>query len=139
RKYGPHDLPELVEELAEMKAQNEQLEQDLRRQSDDLKAHYQKQDMPVPETTRGPAAPPRALLDMLGELERLGELFDQVTLYIDLPAIARLAGETEPIAPATNARAPASHAQCVQHKPDLSAATAWTQEPAFQRQMRSMK
>lgn len=139
RKYGPGDLPDLAKELAEMKVQAAQLEQDLRRQSDELKAHYQKQGVAVPDTTQRPAGPPHALLDLLDDPQRLGRMIDPDTLEVDLQALAKLARETQSPDIDGNIKPPTSLADFTKQKPDLKAATAWAREPAFQRQLHAMK
>ena len=139
RKYGPSDLPDLAKELADMKVQTAQLEQDLRHQSDELKAHYQRQGVAVPDTAQRPAGPPRVLLDLLDDPQHLGRMVDPDALGVDLQALATLTGETQPLDVDGDIKLPASHADFTKQKPDLKVATAWTREPAFQRQLRSMK
>lgn len=139
RKYGPNDLPDLAQELAGMKEQAEQLKHDLQHQSAELKAHYQKQGVALPDTDSRLAGPPSALLEILDRPQRLSELVNPDTLEVDVEALARLAGETEPLDIPPSHKLPMSHADFVRQNPELKAAVAWTQEPAFQRQLRSMK
>ncbi|WP_144633483.1 DUF2169 domain-containing protein [Bordetella genomosp. 13] len=140
RRYGPGDLPELAREMAKQKEEAARLKEQLERQSADLKAQYERQGMPVPDTDSRPSGPPKALLELLGQPDMLASLVKPGTGEVDFSLLGKLVGDAEPLAPA-DYRQPPEYAEFVKRNPqtNTSEATAWTQEPAFQRQMRSMK
>ena len=141
RRYGPGDLPELARDMARHKEESQKLKEDLERQSAELKAHYEKQGVPMPDTDSRPSGPPTQLLALLAQPEMLGSLMNPTTADVDFTLLGKLMGQAEPLAPSQDYKQTPQYAAFIKDNPELPGkdATAWAREPAFQRQMRSMK
>jgi len=140
RRYGPGDLPELARDMEKQQEETRKLKAELEQKGEELKAYFQQHGMPMPDTDIRPSGPPTQLLDILEHPEQLGQLVRPGTTEVDLTLLGKLMGDTEPLEVDQNAKHVPEYQEFLKQNPDMmSESTRWAQEPARQRQFRSMK